>query len=172
MTVEIVPAPLRRADIEGLGGEARGPLDLACPYSPSPKCCPASSTHTDTFADRDGCDGGVGPGRVPLVARRFTGATGHYAGRFVLVLARSTPEYMLAYILLQTFGPSMLPAINRPRLPQWRDRELSAWADTQIKSRTGSMRPSGLNLYAYDTLPRIYGQFLAYCPLPLGNHRA
>ncbi|MFX5760969.1 hypothetical protein ABTE44_19765, partial [Acinetobacter baumannii] len=23
--------------------------------------------------------------------------------------------------------------------------------------------PSGLNLYAYDTLPRIYGQFLAYC---------
>src|SRR5258708_28449689 len=23
--------------------------------------------------------------------------------------------------------------------------------------------PSGLNLYAYDTAPRLYGQFVAYC---------
>ena len=47
----------------------------------------------------------------PIVSRRFLGRAGHYLGRVLLVIARSTPEYMLAYLLLQLMGPSMLPAI-------------------------------------------------------------
>jgi phosphonate transport system permease protein len=47
----------------------------------------------------------------PLVSRRFMGRIGQPAGRVLLVVVRSTPEYMLAYLLLQLLGPSMLPAI-------------------------------------------------------------
>jgi phosphonate transport system permease protein len=46
----------------------------------------------------------------PLVSRRFMGTIGQPAGRVLLVVVRSTPEYMLAYVLLQLLGPSMLPA--------------------------------------------------------------
>jgi len=50
-------------------------------------------------------------GLYPIVSRLFLGRAGHYLGRALLVAARSTPEYMLAYLLLQLMGPSMLPAI-------------------------------------------------------------
>ncbi|MHB2207649.1 hypothetical protein [Methylobacterium sp. CM6257] len=47
----------------------------------------------------------------PLTARRFAGPLGRPLGRALLVVVRSTPEYMLAYLCLQLLGPSMLPAI-------------------------------------------------------------
>ena len=46
----------------------------------------------------------------PLVCRRCAGRIGQPPGRVALVVLRSTPEYMLAYVLLQTLGPSMQPA--------------------------------------------------------------
>lgn len=36
---------------------------------------------------------------------------GHYLGRAVLIVARSAPEYTVAYVQPQRLGPSMLPAI-------------------------------------------------------------
>ncbi|MBE7249483.1 MAG: ABC transporter permease, partial [Actinomycetospora chiangmaiensis] len=47
----------------------------------------------------------------PLTARRFAGPVGRPLGRVLLVVVRSTPDYMLAYLCLQLLGPSMLPAI-------------------------------------------------------------
>jgi phosphonate transport system permease protein len=97
----------------------------------------------------------------PIVSRRFLGRFGHYLGRVLLVVARSTPEYMLAYLLLQLMGPSMLPAIIALSLHNGaiagyllgrQTDELSFRADT----------PKGANLYFYETTPRLYGQFLAY----------
>ena len=35
----------------------------------------------------------------------------HLLGHGLLVVMRSTPEYLLAFILLQLWGPSMLPAV-------------------------------------------------------------
>jgi phosphonate transport system permease protein len=97
----------------------------------------------------------------PIVSRRFLGRFGHYLGRVLLVVARSTPEYMLAYLLLQLMGPSMLPAIIALSLHNGaivgyllgrQTDELAFRADA----------PRGANLYFYETTPRLYGQFLAY----------
>lgn len=97
----------------------------------------------------------------PMVSKRFAGAGGQIAGRVGLVLIRSTPEYMLAYVLLQTIGPSMLPAIialsvhNGGIVGYLMGRHADA-----LEYRPDA--PSGINLYAYETVPRLYGQFLAY----------
>jgi phosphonate transport system permease protein len=97
----------------------------------------------------------------PMVGRRFLGRTGHYLGRAVLVIARSTPEYMLAYVLLQLLGPSMLPAIIALSFHNGAiiGYLLGRHADT-LQYRLDA--PKGINLYAYETVPRLYGQFLAY----------
>ncbi len=97
----------------------------------------------------------------PLASRRFAGRVGEPLGRAVLVVVRSTPEYMLAYVLLQLLGPSMLPAIlalaihNAGIVGMLMGRHADALA-----YRLDA--PRGLNLYAYETVPRLYGQFLAY----------
>lgn len=97
----------------------------------------------------------------PMVSRRFLGRTGHYLGRAMLVVARSTPEYMLAYVLLQLLGPSMLPAIivlsfhNGAIIGYLLGRHADA-----LQYRLDV--PTGINLYAYETVPYLYGQFLAY----------
>ena len=97
----------------------------------------------------------------PLVSRQFAGRIGQPAGRVLLVVVRSTPEYMLAYVLLQLLGPSMLPAIialavhNGAIVGYLMGRHADA-----LDYRADA--PTGLNLYAYDTTPRLFGQFLAY----------
>ena len=98
----------------------------------------------------------------PLVSRQFMGAIGQPAGRILLVIVRSTPEYMLAYVLLQLFGPSMLPAIIALMVHNGAivGYLMGRHADT-LDYRADA--PKGLNLYAYETTPRLYGQFLAYC---------
>jgi phosphonate transport system permease protein len=97
----------------------------------------------------------------PLVSKCFAGPSGQIAGRIGLVIIRSTPEYMLAYVLLQMIGPSMLPAIialsvhNGGIIGYLMGRHADA-----LDYRPDA--PSGVNLYAYETVPRLYGQFLAY----------
>ncbi len=89
------------------------------------------------------------------------GRLGQPLGRIVLVVVRSTPEYMLAYVLLQMLGPSMLPAIlaltihNAAIIGYLMGRHADA-----LDYRPDA--PTGVNLYFYETLPRLYGQFLAY----------
>jgi len=100
-------------------------------------------------------------GVYPIVSRRFLGRAGHYLGRFLLVVVRSTPEYMVAYLLLQIMGPSMLPAIIALSLHN------GAIAAYLLGRQTDGLgfrvdTPKGANLYFYETTPRLYGQFLAY----------
>jgi phosphonate transport system permease protein len=100
-------------------------------------------------------------GLFPLVCRRFAGLVGRPFGRVVLVVLRSTPEYMLAYVLLQTLGRSMLPAAAALALHNGGiiGYLLGRHADA-LAYRADA--PRGLNLYLYETLPRLHGQFLAY----------
>ena len=97
----------------------------------------------------------------PLVAARFTGRLGRPLGRVLLVVLRSTPEYMAAYVLLQLLGPSMLPAVialtvhNGGVLAFLMGRQVD---DVVLRPDA----PRGLDLYCWEVLPRLYGQFLAY----------
>ncbi len=97
----------------------------------------------------------------PLVSPLFLGPWRRRLGHLALVVARSTPEYILAYILLQLWGPSMIPAIVALALHN------GAIIAHLIGRYSGSLvlrpdRPRGIDLYAYEILPRVYPQFLAF----------
>jgi phosphonate transport system permease protein len=97
----------------------------------------------------------------PFICRRFAGRVGQPLGRVALVVVRSTPEYMLVYVLLQLLGPSMLPAIIALSLHNGAivGYLMGRHADA-LEYRADA--PRGVNLYCYETVPRLYGQFLAY----------
>ena len=97
----------------------------------------------------------------PLISRRFFGRVGRTLGHVFLVVTRSTPEYILAYLFLQFWGPSMLPAIVALALHNGAviGHLIGRHVD-EIPLRPDA--PKGLNLYAYEVLPRVYGQFLAF----------
>src|SRR5712691_5888898 len=97
----------------------------------------------------------------PFICRKFAGRIGQPLGRIALVIVRSTPEYMLVYVLMQLLGPSMLPAIialsvhNGAIVGYLMGRHADA-----LEYRPDAS--GGVNLYCYETVPRLYGQFLAY----------
>jgi phosphonate transport system permease protein len=97
----------------------------------------------------------------PFICRRFAGRVGQPLGRVALVVVRSTPEYMLVYVLLQLLGPSMLPAVIALSVHNGAiiGYLLGRHADG-LEYRPDA--PRGMNLYCYEVVPRLYGQFLAY----------
>lgn len=97
----------------------------------------------------------------PLVSERFFGRFGRSIGHVFLVIGRSTPEYILAYIFLQLWGPSMLPAIVALSLHNGAIiGHLIGRHSNELERRTDA--PHGLNLYFFEVTPRVYGQFLAF----------
>ena len=97
------------------------------------------------------------PLNSPLFFRRW----GRAAGDGLLIFLRTLPEYLLALLGLLVLGPSMVPAILAlgihngaiiAHLVGRHSEELRLRADAS----------SGLNLYFYEILPRIYRQFLAF----------
>jgi phosphonate transport system permease protein len=97
----------------------------------------------------------------PLISTHFGGPARRTGGHILLVIARSTPEYILAYILLQLWGPSMLPAIvalalhNGGIIGHLIGRQSSA-----IQLRPDAA--TGMNRYTYELVPRVYRSFLAF----------
>ena len=97
----------------------------------------------------------------PLITSHFQNFVGQKLGHGLLVVLRSTPEYLLAYIFLQLWGPSMLPAVIALMLHNGaiighlcgRYADAIVLPDIQIK---------GFNRYAWEVIPRIYPQFLAF----------
>lgn len=97
----------------------------------------------------------------PLISRKFFGWTGVGTGHVLLVVLRSTPEYIIAYILLQIWGPSMLPAVVALTL---HNGAIIGFLIGRTAERM-PLRPDaprGLTLYGYEVLPRVYGQYLAF----------
>jgi phosphonate transport system permease protein len=78
-----------------------------------------------------------------------------------LVVLRSTPEYILAYVGLQLWGPSMLPALVALSLHNGGIvGHLVGRYTEQMKLRVDA--PRGLNLYFYEAVPRVFRQLLAF----------
>jgi phosphonate transport system permease protein len=78
-----------------------------------------------------------------------------------MVVLRSTPEYVLAYVFLQLRGPSMLPAIAALALHNGG----IILTLTGRHAGTFAFRPDaprGVDRYGDAILPRLYGQFLAF----------
>lgn len=81
-------------------------------------------------------------------------------GQTILIAMRSFPEYLLAFIGLLLWGPSMLPAIIALTLHNSAIiAHLLALQSQQLVFRKDASR--GLNLYFFETLPRLYSQFMA-----------
>lgn len=97
----------------------------------------------------------------PLISKLFFGVFGRGVGQLFLVIMRSTPEYILAFILLTLWGPSMLPAVIALALHNGAiiAHLMGRYSDTLPLRQDAAV---GLNRYAYEVVPRIYGQFLAF----------
>lgn len=99
-----------------------------------------------------------------LIVPRVTSRAGRAVGHLGLVVLRSFPEYMLAYLFLQILGPSMLPAILALALH-------NGAIIAHLLGRDGATlvpelrrdAPKGLSLWGYELAPRLSGPFLALC---------
>ncbi len=98
----------------------------------------------------------------PIISKKFTNLPTRFGGGILLVILRSTPEYILAYLFLQIWGPSMLPAVLALALHNGaiigfimgkQSNELSLRIDTTKKR---------IELFGFEVLPRIYSSFLAF----------
>lgn len=108
----------------------------------------------------------VGSGLVtmllyPFVSPLFVGKAIRWPGHLFLVIMRSLPELLLAFIIVVMIGPSMLPAIIALSL---HNGAIIAHLLGQT-TRTLSLRqdaPKGMNLYIYEVTPRLFRPFLAF----------
>jgi phosphonate transport system permease protein len=97
------------------------------------------------------------PLNSPLFFRRW----GRSAGDGLLILLRTLPEYLLAFIGLLILGPSMVPAILALGIHNGAIiAHLVGRHSEELSLREDASR--GLNRYFFEVLPRIYRQFLAF----------
>lgn len=97
------------------------------------------------------------PAISPLFGNRGSRAGGH----LLLVTLRSLPEYLLAFVGMLLWGPSMLPAMLALALHNGAiiAHLLGRYSSTLLLREDAS---TGLNRYAFEVLPRIYRPFLAF----------
>lgn len=94
----------------------------------------------------------------PLASQPLAGRW-QMPGHGLLLMVRSTPEVVLAFVLLLVFGPSALPAIlalaiHNSGLIGY----LIARDSDQLPLRADA--PAGFNLYSYELNPRLYPRLL------------
>lgn len=96
----------------------------------------------------------------PLISPLLFGRVSRTVGHIFLVVVRSTPEYILAFILLTLWGPSMLPAIVALSLHNAGIIGHLVGRFTEgLRLRVDATR--GFNRYAWEVLPRVYRPMIA-----------
>ncbi len=101
----------------------------------------------------------------PFASRALVGPVMRWPGRFLLLVLRSTPEMILAFVFLLLFGPSGLPAVLALAL---HNGGLIAFlvanaSDAEAAGRLGRPDdPKGLKRYAYLETPRRFPAMLAF----------
>lgn len=97
-----------------------------------------------------------------LLVPRITGRIGAAVSHGVIVVLRSIPDYMLAFVFLQILGPSLLPAVLALGL---HNGAIIAHLLGQ-QSRALPLRPDaprGFSLWGYELLPRQSANIWALC---------
>ena len=96
----------------------------------------------------------------PLISPLLLGRGARAGGHVALVVIRSTPEYILAFVLLQLWGPSMLPAIVALSLHNGAIiGHLIGRFTEGIRLRADAI--GGIDRYAWEVVPRVYRPLLA-----------
>jgi len=100
---------------------------------------------------------------LPLNSSLFTAkrSWARGLGDGFLILLRTLPEYLLAFVGLLILGPSMLPAILALGIHNGAiiGHLLGRYSDQIILRADAS---GGVTGYFYEVLPRVYRQFLAF----------
>ena len=97
---------------------------------------------------------------LPLLSRHFSGKLVRSGANIFVVMMRTTPEFLLAFIFLLALGPSMLPGIFALALHTGAIiGHLTSRIADQLPIPSNSAR--GLNRLSFEVLPRVYGNFLA-----------
>jgi phosphonate transport system permease protein len=98
---------------------------------------------------------------LPFALPQTAPAPLRFLAKGLFLLMRCIPEYILAFFLMLSLGPSMLPAIltvsghNAGLLAH-----IMANASAALQPRVAARRAA--DRYLHDLLPRIYGQVLAF----------
>ena len=98
----------------------------------------------------------------PFACRHFSGKIFNRISHFGLIVIRTTPEYMLAYILVQLWGPSMLPAVWAILLHNGAILAFLTSNNADLVSPRIDTPQRRIDRYLFEFLPRVYGQFLAF----------
>ncbi|PVZ69702.1 PhnE/PtxC family ABC transporter permease [Pelagibaculum spongiae] len=105
--------------------------------------------------------GSIGLIAFPLVADNLNSGKKLWLSRLLLLIVRSLPEFLLAFVLLIVFGPSLLPgllalAIHNGAVIAYMVARYSEGLHLRDDASRGGY------LYFYEVLPRLYGSFLAF----------
>ncbi|WP_240946360.1 PhnE/PtxC family ABC transporter permease [Pseudomaricurvus alkylphenolicus] len=96
----------------------------------------------------------------PLNSPHFVRGWSRRFGDAFLIIGRTLPEYLLAFVGLIVLGPSMLPALLALALHNGTIvAHLVGRFSESLSLRQDAVR--GVNLYFYEVLPRMFRQFLA-----------
>jgi phosphonate transport system permease protein len=157
LTVDIVPAPLRQ------GG---GPLELGgwLLSLVGRQVLPGLAMTLVVAQVSLVLTGVVAFATTGMTVPRVAGRVGGLLGHVILVVLRSIPEVMLAFLFLQILGPSMLPAVLALALHN--GAIIGHLLGREGVVTCGALRrdaPRGLALWAWELAPRLFGRFLALC---------
>jgi len=101
----------------------------------------------------------------PLASRSLAGPVMRWPGRFLLLVLRSTPEMVLAYVLLLLCGPSGLPVVLALGLHNGGLIAFLVANASDAEQKTPLARPDdprGFKRYAYLETPRRFPAMLAF----------
>ncbi len=98
----------------------------------------------------------------PMASRHFTGKVPRRLCHWVLIVVRTTPEYILAYVCVQLWGPSMLPAIVAIAFHNGAILSFLTSRNADLVNLRIDAPQKRMDRYLFEILPRVYGQFLAF----------
>lgn len=93
------------------------------------------------------------------ISRHFLNRYFQYFFNGILIVLRTTPEYILAYVFIQIMGPSMLPAIIAIAIHNGAVVAYLTLKSTNLIVLPIDTSTGRINQYFFEILPRIYGNF-------------